>query len=680
MPKALAKKITRKQARSYTSTVPNPIGVTAISSVNGRGAYARRYAATRQILEGAKRSRKRKGREMVANRKRRTGKKRVLSAKQRAALAKGREALKRKICPPGQKRRRRRAATGAYAALKSKRARRTRSAPKKRLPSFFPSWAVANRRSKPAKKKRRAKSRSRTYGRGRYRALSARVGSRVMPTYVYTTRKGRTRKIPDFALAGYRSRRELKKVQASPGSRRGVAARKRFDRLYDRRKKAADRVSARILAGKYPFTPNARRRRRSHTITSFRDWEQNMLANARKKKSKSRRKRGRRVGGKKSRVVRYKHPVKANRRIKKRRHRKVRRHARRNPMLQAAANRRRTKRRRRHVRRNPLMQAAANKRRTRRRRRHARRNPLMQAAANRRRTRRHRKVRRHARRNPMLQAAANKHRRRRSHGRRRSFLRNQAGFVNDFMNTVKVGLPVGVGFVGQKILTKFLSQYLGFAGVWKSTLAGAIVAAVGVPLLAKTKVSSAARLGAGMGAAFVHTLAMDALTNFGQPGYASYLGDYTERQGSALRGMGSYYEFQPSQQYAGMGEYFEVPAGVSGFGATPMLSQAAAGTGEYFVEGAQGIGEYEQVTPEFSPRTVTRDGIRPNLASAERELSQAEAAAGVGSYGGFGANNPDVNLQNTVYPEGQTDDIPDSPGGSRAGVFCGDNGVFGPCS
>ncbi len=41
-PKGLTRKITRKQALSYQRLVPNGIGVTAISSVNGRGAYARK--------------------------------------------------------------------------------------------------------------------------------------------------------------------------------------------------------------------------------------------------------------------------------------------------------------------------------------------------------------------------------------------------------------------------------------------------------------------------------------------------------------------------------------------------------------------------------------------------------------------------------------------------------------
>ena len=47
------KKITRKQALSYNRTIPNGLGVTAISAVNGRGSYASRYAATRSLLAGA---------------------------------------------------------------------------------------------------------------------------------------------------------------------------------------------------------------------------------------------------------------------------------------------------------------------------------------------------------------------------------------------------------------------------------------------------------------------------------------------------------------------------------------------------------------------------------------------------------------------------------------------------
>ena len=45
-PKGLTRRITKRQARSYQRLTPNGIGVTAISSVNGRGAYAKKKTLT----------------------------------------------------------------------------------------------------------------------------------------------------------------------------------------------------------------------------------------------------------------------------------------------------------------------------------------------------------------------------------------------------------------------------------------------------------------------------------------------------------------------------------------------------------------------------------------------------------------------------------------------------------
>lgn len=162
---------------------------------------------------------------------------------------------------------------------------------------------------------------------------------------------------------------------------------------------------------------------------------------------------------------------------------------------------------------------------------------------------------------------------------------------------------------------------------------------------------------------------------------AGGVGSYYEfAPGQSYDGMGSYYEFAPGQSYDGMGEYIE--QGASGFGAfeqaaagfgSPMLAQAAAGVGEYIVQGAQGIGEYEEVVPEYTAPSVIREGISPSLGSAEYALSMAEAAAGVGGFG-----NTDAGLQQIVYPKGQSLDVHDDPGASRSGMFFGGNGVFGP--
>jgi hypothetical protein len=145
------------------------------------------------------------------------------------------------------------------------------------------------------------------------------------------------------------------------------------------------------------------------------------------------------------------------------------------------------------------------------------------------------------------------------------------------------------------------------------------------------------------------------------------MGEYFQTRGfgqpvmQAAAGMG-----QPMMQAAaGYGQPLMQAA--AGYG-QPRLAQAAAGVGEYIAYDTAGIGEYEEVPTSVQPM-ATNEGIMPNLYSAEQALSQAEAAAGVGQ--------TDVPLQSDVNPTITADPIGDAPGGSRAGVFQGQDGVFG---
>lgn len=556
--------------------------------------------------------------------------KRTLSPKQRAALAKGRR------------------------ALAAKRAGH----------------------AKPKRRRTRRASKPRVFG-GHFRAVGVRIGPKRRKSFAYLTkRRHKLRHIPDYAIMGYRSPKDA--IKRGMTTRGAAAYIKRKDRLKERREKAAAKISARILAGKFPLTPNRRRRRRARVrhVVTFRNWEKQMLANRRKKKArkKSRTRRRRATPAQLRALARGR----ATQRRKRTRKHAKRRSYRRNPLMQAAANKRRRRHGRRRARRNPLMQAAANRR---RRRRHRRNAPLMQAAANRR--RRHR--RRHARRNPLMQAAANRRRRhgrrhyssnRRRHGRR-VFRRNAV--LSGLVDVLKQGGIAAVGLVGQKALTRFIASKIGTMlpaslAPYANSISALLVALPAVWAAGKVLPGSAKLLGVGVGAGAVHTIAVDVAKALGQQKAADFLG------------YGSYYQFSPGQQYSGLGggygEYFTSPVngfgsfGAAGGGSSPQLTQAAAG--EYIIAGAQGIGEYEQVTPEYSTPEHIREGISPDLDSAERALSIAEAAAGVGVYNGMGAADT-VGLQSTVYPQGSADVIPDQPGGSRAGVFCGENGVFGPC-
>lgn len=316
------------------------------------------------------------------------------------------------------------------------------------------------------------------------------------------------------------------------------------------------------------------------------------------------------------------------------------------------------------ARRNPLTQAAANK---------MHRNGLMQAAANKRGRKRGKKGKKgskRARRNPQLA----------------TYISNPGVAVDTIVSVLKDSALVGGGLLTHKALTNLVASKVEFFSKNKygKSIAAAAVAAVGIPAAALLG-KPGEKLGIGMGAALIHTVLVNVLSAADKPDAAAYLGDYTEADMRLpAGGYGSYYEFSPGQTYAGMGEYIQQTGPLAGFGepmlaqaaagfGSPMLAQAAAGVGEYIVTGAEGIGEYEQVTPEYTQPSVTREGISPDLGAAEQALSIAEAAAGVGGMG-----NVDLSLEQIVYPQGQALDIGDQPGGSRAGVFYGGNGVFGP--
>jgi hypothetical protein len=272
----------------------------------------------------------------------------------------------------------------------------------------------------------------------------------------------------------------------------------------------------------------------------------------------------------------------------------------------------------------------------------------------------------------------------RRNGQTASYISNMGQYASDLFEVMKSGAVVGGGLVVHKALTNVLLDQA-FKKVvflqklnpkYQRSLAAVVVAAVGIPLSTKFGGSLGKKLSMGMGAALIHTVFSEILGS-AKPAYQHYLGSYTE----ADKSFGSYYEFQPGQSYSGMGEYIQQSGSMAGFGGlhqaaagfgSPALQQAAAGVGEYIVQGAEGIGEYEEVRPEFTAPAHIREGITPSLGNAEHALNMAEAAAGIGGFG-----NTDLSLEQIVYPEGQALDIDDQPGGSRAGVFYGSSGVFG---
>jgi hypothetical protein len=135
-----------------------------------------------------------------------------------------------------------------------------------------------------------------------------------------------------------------------------------------------------------------------------------------------------------------------------------------------------------------------------------------------------------------------------------------------------------------------------------------------------------------------------------------------------MAGYGGYgaYEVVP-----GFGEYdyYNQYAGM-GMGAAPggLVTQAAAGMGEFFLPGVSGLGEYEAVEGyNGMGASYVDEGIHPNLDAAERALTVAEAAAGIG----------DLPLTSTLNPYQVAAPIMDGPTGSRAGILKGPEGIFG---
>ena len=272
-------------------------------------------------------------------------------------------------------------------------------------------------------------------------------------------------------------------------------------------------------------------------------------------------------------------------------------------------------------------------------------------------------------------------------------------FKSILMGALKSGAIVSAGFITQRLLAniargqllKMTSQpkLAEFAASPLGILAvDAAVAAAGVVLAGKVAPKFSNEIAAGMIAAVVQHAAMSAVGKFfpGDNGMnALYLAGYPDadgyqaysmsgHRGHMLNGVGAYEQMPPGYSgYGALGEYTQAAAG---FGALTQAAagvgeytQAAAGVGEYFAQGVSGIGEYEAVSG-FGTSELMDEGIHPNLTAAERELSVAEAVAGLGG-------TPDANYRSIVQAQQVAAPVLDAPGGSRAGILQGGDGIFG---
>jgi hypothetical protein len=317
-------------------------------------------------------------------------------------------------------------------------------------------------------------------------------------------------------------------------------------------------------------------------------------------------------------------------------------------------------------------------------------------------------------------------RRRRSsrRGSRRHYTMN--AFMSDFTSMLKVGAIVTGGFLVHRVVANLIAEQIekGYTAKmtdaksqvtmrqWQKPLVGLGVMALGLPASYYLVPQARMEIGAGMVASFVQQLliaglavaAKDATPDSGilkaaaaisgfdgyedgvayslhgdssiMPHYTS-VGEYF----SPMNGLGEY--FAPmnglgsfNQAAAGVGSYNQAAAGVgsynqaaAGMGA---YLQAAAGThgatGEYFAPaGLEGVGDYENagelaLLPGRAP-TVLEDGIRPD-GDLDKVLDLAEAAAGVRGMSGLGeyitASRGKVGWDESVVPQ-QSQWVPNGP-------------------
>lgn len=542
-------------------------------------------------------------------------------------------------------------------------------------------WAArrgtAKKHAKKAKKHTAKKHTRRT---NPFKRISVRIGGRTRKTYLYRTPKGRVRHLPEFALLGYKSAKAGDRAARKPGGYERIS--RRGDKLIARREKLAAMAQKRIMAGKDVFSPNAGR------IVSFEEW----------KKMKANKKRGKKKGKKGRKLTKAQRAVISRRNLKKAR-----------AARKGHRGHKKTKKTKKHVVRKhgklTKAQRAAISRRN-----------LKKARAARKGHKRSKKTgKRHASKRYMtgtkwaLRYSPGKKGRGKKRGRkamyslhlRKNYRRNFGGaMVSDLTKVVKFGTLILSGYVVHRALTKVVDNY-GTAKIsalagsqYRGLISSVVTAAVGIPgamyLGRKTHVDVAPVVG-GMAASLLQGVLVTILNAAGQQNVAGYLSGYADGGGRAYRGMGEYYSFKPRQTFNGMGEFYEVlpqsgfgldtaqlrqaagsyPQEAVGFTQAPggmgaAVTQAAGAAGEYIVYGAEGMGDYEEVVPTGNG-VATSDGVRPNLHEAEQALNIVEAAGAMG----------DLPLQMNVNPTVAQRPVAGEPGGSRAGILAGGDGIFG---
>lgn len=620
--------------------------VTHIAAINGRGSYR----SARRSMAGLS-ANKRKARAGSAL----SHAKKTAFAKRMRALKKNGVGARRTSSISAKKFRVKKRLPGYTANARKKSAPWSRKEFEKHGPFRDVSYVGGRRRvGKPyslaeLRRRRRAAGTTRKKKSRRTKAASTATRKAIM------ARKTRRKKSAARKPVARRAKRRVKRRKSA---KRSAVAPKR------RKRKKARKTTARAAA------PKRRKRRKARKTT--------LKANPRRRRRRLRRNSGTSAGARKGwRTRKARRPGTKKRRManKKRRSRKGKRRLSMKKSAVAARRRRRAARggvapKRRRSRRRLSANRKRRSRRTRRSSSRSRRlNPNRRRRSSRRRLSSNRKRR-------------SSSRRLRRNGRRRMFRKN--GVMEPVLFVLKTGGLALTGFLAHKLVSNALATYglskifgtpavavatpsgtavapptAGLGGLsldpaYQKLIAGGIVAALGVFAASKLIKDSTTRntVATGIAVSFTTTLLSALATKF-MPQYAGLLSgaeDGTAARLSAMYGMGGT-SIMPRYSAIGgrgMGEYFQ--SGVSGLG--EYFQSGVSGLGEYFQSGLGALPSYEAnagygANPDLmeaaagmgARETMSTNHVDPH-GDLDRELTIAEAAAGVGAYeaaAGFGA-------------------------------------------
>lgn len=670
--------ITQKDVKAYKrvnrALKANPIGVTAMASVNGRGAYR----SARSVAQGKSRKQRiQRAAEVYRNGNGvpmaglRSGKKR--SVKRNSGRdSRGRFVTVRKASASSGRLKgpkTTRTAPAARAAVRKNKVRRNKSV------GYSKSYSAGYDKTF-SKKKRKVSAKKASTAR-KYKRVKLKDPStgKTRLSYMYKSKGGKLKRIPTKSLG-------LSKKKITSGRKKAAARIKKHGSAFVANKATGKkRVSAKQRRAGRRLAAYAAAKRQGKTVKaakaialrkvplakgdSFKGEAKAPVTVGAHKKRKTRVRRNKRKktslrrNGRKRKVALVKNAKKRLKRAKATTVRRKRRKSTTSKKTVGKTVRRRVKRRK-----SRKATGGTAARKTRRKKKKTTSKKRSKAKA----TRTRKKSRKGKKRSKSL----------RSKPRKRSLRRNgRKGFFSAFRRNsfganlkaiVVSGLFVFTGYMAHRVLTNLLvNKALATTlpdnkafQTWKKPIAGAGVFLIGQFIVGKVAPKRAIELGAGMFASLVQSVIVTALTSGETPNaeLIATVSGYENSAAYSLRGTRRRRGVRGLERHATsigprytpvLGQYSQAAAGWQQ--AAAGWEQAAAGTGEYF--SASGTGEYFTATGEyFAPagikgvgayepagqlamqasagaNTIIRDGLRPD-SNLDRALDIAEAAAGIG--------------------------------------------------